>query len=248
MDLKSYWQRRAGTYDRLSWVHKGDTKDKLVECGDFCKEHVVLDVGTGSGAIALAVAPLVKEVHGIDVSPAMLSLIQLDGMRNIFFQEGDVRNIQFESNRFDRVTARNMFHSIINPEDQIRTVEECYRVLRPGGRFILAEGVPPRDSLKDDFDRIFALKEERATFLPSDLVALFDRASFRKVDVVELIDPRFDVNNWLDNDGTLSPEVKKQIYDLHKYSSEEFKSAYNLREVDGNIFIDIKFVFVIGEK
>ena len=48
-------------------------------------------------------------------------------------------------------------------------MRECYRVLKPGGKMILIEGVPHNERLKSDFIKIMNLKEERLTWMPEEL-------------------------------------------------------------------------------
>ncbi len=71
---------------------------------------------------------------------------------------------------------------------------------------------------------------------------------FRNIVIHSFVDRDFSVRNCLDNDGTLSQEAKNKTLDFHKYSSQTFKEAYNLREVGSAMLSDTKIVFVVGEK
>ncbi|MBI4014487.1 MAG: methyltransferase domain-containing protein [Candidatus Aenigmarchaeota archaeon] len=246
-DQKKVWKARAATYNNLKWVNNSTLKRAMLEHGRFGRTHSVLDAGTGTGVIASLVAPFVKEVHGIDISKEMLSFAN-NGHPNTVFKEGDVRKMTYPDARFDRVIARNVFHNILMEEDRLRAARECRRVLKKGGWFILQEGVPPHASLKRDFEKIFALKETRATFLPEEMASLLKQAGFAKVSVNIIDDKDFDLKNWLDNDGTLSEEVKQKIIDMHVNGTEEFKKHYNLRASAGRVLIDTKAALVIGEK
>ncbi|MBI4019237.1 MAG: methyltransferase domain-containing protein [Candidatus Aenigmarchaeota archaeon] len=246
-DQKKVWKARAKTYNNLKWVNNDNLKKAILKHGDFAPNQIVLDAGTGTGAIAVTIAPHVKEVHGIDISPEMLSLA-FNGCKNVFYKEGDIRSMNIADGYYDRVTARNVFHNILSAEDRLKAAKECLRVLKKGGKFILQEGVPPHPSLKSDFERIFALKETRVTFVPEEMKKLLRDAGFAKASVEIVKDPDFDLINWLDNDGTLSEEVKKRIVYLHVNGSEEFKKHYNVRTAGGRILIDTNAAFAIGEK
>ena len=149
-DQKKLWKARAATYNNLKWVNNSVLKQAVLENGRFERHHSVLDAGTGTGIIASLIAPLVKEVHGIDISPEMLSFVS-NGHPNTVFKEGDVRKMTYPDARFDRVITRNVFHNILVEEDRLRATRECRRVLKKGGWLILQEGVPPHASLKRDF-------------------------------------------------------------------------------------------------
>ena len=57
----------------------------------------VLDSGTGAGTLALALAPLVGEVVGVDVVPKLLEAARRDAPANATFVEGDATALPFES-------------------------------------------------------------------------------------------------------------------------------------------------------
>src|SRR2546423_4084577 len=65
-----------------------------------------LDVGTGAGTLALALAPLVREVVGVDLVPELLERARARAPANVTFVEGDVTSLSFESGSFDLVCTR----------------------------------------------------------------------------------------------------------------------------------------------
>jgi ubiquinone/menaquinone biosynthesis C-methylase UbiE len=78
---------------------------------------------------------------GIELSPEMLAIArerQRDLGRNADLREGDVQALDFEDQCFDSVTCTLGLCTIPEPR---RAVAEAYRVLRPGGRFLLLEHV-----------------------------------------------------------------------------------------------------------
>ena len=76
----------------------------------------VLDAGTGAGTLALALAPLVGEVVGIDLVPELLEAARRDAPANATFVEGDVTALPFESFSFDLACSRRTFHHVNRPE------------------------------------------------------------------------------------------------------------------------------------
>src|ERR671930_2358440 len=63
-------------------------------------EHA-LDAGTGAGTLALALAPLVRDVVGVDIVPELLQRAREGAPDNVTFVEGDVTNLPFDSGTFD---------------------------------------------------------------------------------------------------------------------------------------------------
>jgi SAM-dependent methyltransferase len=143
--IRRHWDARAGTFDegvghglvsdeqRRAWL---DLLSRLV--GEAPRR--VLDVGCGTGFLALRLAELGDVVTGIDLSPRMIDRARgkadQEG-RHIDFRVGDAAALEFPDETFDVVTARHVIWILPEPE---RGVAEWLRVLRPGGRLVLIEG------------------------------------------------------------------------------------------------------------
>ena len=112
----------------------------------------VLDVATGAGHTAAAVAPVVAEVIAIDIAPAMLArteeLALARGLRNVRTTLMDVEALQFPDDSFDAVTCRIAPHHFIDID---RAIAEIARVLRVGGAFVVEDSVVPDDPSLDRF-------------------------------------------------------------------------------------------------
>ena len=103
-----------------------------------------LDVGTGAGTLALALAPLVREVVGVDVVTQLLERARASAPANVSFVEGDATQLPFETGSFDLVCTRRTIHHIARPE---RVVAELTRVTAPGGRVFVDDQIAPADPL-----------------------------------------------------------------------------------------------------
>lgn len=144
---------RARTYDWLTNVCMFGALSRayrraarlVVAAGD---PHRVLDIGTGTGAMAIAVKQSVPtaEVHGVDPSERMLDAARLNGVRAgtvVHFRAGWAQNLPFADGEFDAVTFATVLHHI--PVAQRgAALSEARRVLRPGGRVVIVEVVPAR--------------------------------------------------------------------------------------------------------
>ncbi len=238
-----YWRTRARSYNNLEWAKREEYLQAFIRAGDFQKTDVILDVGTGTGIVAHALAPLVRQVIGLDMSQDMLRSSNWNG--NKYFVLRDIREPFFHDGVFDKVTARMVFHHILERSDE--AMAECHRVLKRGGKMILSEGVPPCREVKEDYTRIFRLKEERVTFLEDDLHALLGRAGFINVQLQTVVLKHMSVRNWLANSG-LPEETQEEIFRMHADAMPYFKKAYDMIETDNDCMIDMKMAILVGEK
>jgi SAM-dependent methyltransferase len=114
----------------------------------------VLDSGTGAGTLALALAPLVGEVVGIDLVPELLVAARRDAPSNATFVEGDAAALPFEDYSFDLTCSRRTLHHVSRPE---LVFAELARVTKPRGRVFVDDQLAPMDPLAafelDRFER-----------------------------------------------------------------------------------------------
>jgi len=106
----------------------------------------ILDIATGTGDFALMSLKLKPdEVIGIDISEGMLAMgkekINKRGLEKIIqLEKGDSENLRFEDNSFD---ASIVAFGVRNFENLEKGLSEIYRVLKPGGTFIVLEFSKP---------------------------------------------------------------------------------------------------------
>ena len=115
-------------------------RETLLELAAPAPGETVLDVGCGTGTLALALKARVGTgaVHGIDASPEMIDVAKEKAAKagsDIDFQVALIEAIPFPDATFDLVTSSLMLHHL--PDDLKRTgLDEIRRVLKPGGRFL----------------------------------------------------------------------------------------------------------------
>jgi len=98
----------------------------------------ILDVGCGTGIFSLELARLGVAVTGIDISEAMMDVARRkteDAGANIEFIKADAMQLPFTANSFDKIVSVSALE--FTP-DLKAVLEECYRVLKPGGRLVIA--------------------------------------------------------------------------------------------------------------
>jgi SAM-dependent methyltransferase len=115
-----------------------------------------LDVGTGTGALAFALAPHVAEVVGIDSSPELLDQARLRAapFPNVTFAEGDATRLDVLPGTFELAACARTLHHVHRPE---LVVAELTRVTRLGGHVLIIDQIAPSDPLEalelDRFER-----------------------------------------------------------------------------------------------
>ena len=133
-----------------------------------------LDVGCGAGALALALAPLVREVVGVDRVPELLALARERAPENATFVEADATHLPYDEGEFDLAGTLRTLHHVPRPE---LVAAELARVTKVGGLVLVIDQLAPVDPLDalavDRFER--ARDPGHARLLPeSDLRHLFD--------------------------------------------------------------------------
>jgi SAM-dependent methyltransferase len=126
-----------GFFDDLDRYHF-EKLHHLVRLVDFdgYRGRSVLDVGCGAGVDLARFARGGAEVTGVDVSPSAIELARTNfeqqGLRGRF-EAADGEHLPFPGDRFDLVFAHGVVQYTASPQ---RLVDECRRVLKPGGEAI----------------------------------------------------------------------------------------------------------------
>jgi ubiquinone/menaquinone biosynthesis C-methylase UbiE len=113
----------------------------------------VVDLGAGTGLIALALAPHVDEVKAVDISAQMLARLDeaaaAAGIGNVTTILADLRTLPLEDGSATLAVSNYAFHHLVDAEKEL-ALSEVRRVLAPGGRLVLCDmmfslSLQPRD-------------------------------------------------------------------------------------------------------
>lgn len=171
-----------------------------------------LDSGTGTGALAFALAPHVREVVGVDRVPELLAEARKRAAEfpNVEFVEGDATRLEFESGSFDLAGCSRTLHHIHRPELQIA---ELARVTRLGGRVLVIDQLAPADPLVayeiDRFERARDPSHER--LLPDIDVRALLEANGLVVTHTEFVQEPRDLDRYLDLAGCEGDERERAL-------------------------------------
>lgn len=128
-------------------------RDRIVELAEPRREDCVVDLGAGTGLLALALAPRVAELVAVDISERMLERLDdaavADGIHNVEVVAADLRRLPLEDESATLVVSNYAFHHLDDAGKEL-ALAEARRILRPGGRLVLCDmmfslSLEPRD-------------------------------------------------------------------------------------------------------
>lgn len=143
-DAKSY-DATATDFDSLTDRYSTAIASRMLAIGQVGRSDRVLDLGTGTGLVARLAAKLGASVVGIDHSEGMLGRARLKaeqaGVASLAsFEAMDAEALALEDASFDAAASLYVVRHLPNPQ---AAINELHRVLRPGGRLVIAVGARP---------------------------------------------------------------------------------------------------------
>lgn len=135
-----FWNKIAESYSKKP-VDLPEAFERKIEItkARMAPDHVVLDIGCGTGSLALRLAPAGAHIHGLDISEEMIRIARGkaadQGIGNVTFHVGpfDERFAVFEPASLDGICAYSILHLV--PE-RAAALAQIFRLLKPGGFFV----------------------------------------------------------------------------------------------------------------
>ena len=157
---EAVWDRRAESWDAVCHSETFVSfRDEVLARAELGSEDVLLDMGCGTGLVAIAAAERCRTVIALDYSREMLSRLEQschaerEGLRTV---HADMRCIPLADASVDAVVSCYAFHHLSEDGKEL-ALAEAKRVLRPGGRLVVAD-MMFRLSLESRDRRIVAAK------------------------------------------------------------------------------------------
>ena len=203
------------------------------------KDFRVLDVATGTGHLSRAIAPHVKNVVAIDITPKMLAYAREERARskltNISIEEGKAEILPHQSDCFDLVASRLAIHHFEKPIIQL---QEMVRVCKPDHRVCVIDLIAPENKrLAETYNRLERLRDPSHTLALSkkQMSKLLSDAGVM-VETIEARDVEVDFQRWVQMTGTkpetiemLKEELLKDISDGSKTGMRPFMKNGDLK-------------------
>ena len=174
-------------------------KKRFVEIIDIKKNDIILDVGSGSGDIANEIINrnLNNKLYLLDQNKEMLNQCKkrLKANKNIKYVVGRAESLKFESNLFDNYIIS---FCLRNVTEYKKSMQEAYRVLKPGGKYCCLEFSSPKSTLVSKSYKLYKSK-----FIPllGDIIAKDKNAYKYLSESIDLFPSQEELSNVLVNCG-----------------------------------------------
>lgn len=183
----------------------------IVDCLPLNREFRVLDVAAGTGHLSRAIAPHVKEVTAIDLTPEMLAQAREETARrnldNIFFDEGIAEQLPYAADHFDLVVSRLAIHHFEKPIIQL---QEMVRVCKPNHKIAIIDLLAPEDEkIAETYNDLERMRDPSHTVAQSktQMAKLLLDAGIA-TERVETRDVEVDFQRWVQLTGTKAEIVE----------------------------------------
>jgi ubiquinone/menaquinone biosynthesis C-methylase UbiE len=155
LSLARIWDRRVAGWHAHVTSASGFEKvrDRLLAIADPAAGDACVDLGAGTGFVALALAPLVDSVLAVDISPDMTQSLaaraEQAGLKNVRAEVADLSAFRLPAASADLVVSSYVLHHL-RDEDKRALAAEAARWLRPGGRIVIADMMFGRGTSRRD--------------------------------------------------------------------------------------------------
>jgi ubiquinone/menaquinone biosynthesis C-methylase UbiE len=187
-DARSQFEPLADAYAHSHSHTQGRTLAILADLARPSPDDVAIDVATGAGSTALALAPRLRAMVAHDLTGSMvrrtLQSARERGIRGVLGAVSPAEALPFRSGRFDLVVCRAAAHHF---DDVPRAIAEMARVLRAGGRLVLSDQAASRDPEVRRLQQTVEVLHDPthgSTFTPDEWRNLLADAGLRDVTVV----------------------------------------------------------------
>jgi ubiquinone/menaquinone biosynthesis C-methylase UbiE len=199
--VRETFGRAAEAYVTSPTHAAGGDLHRLVEVAAPLPEELALDVSTGGGHTALAVARRAGRVVASDLTTTILAaarrFIGEQGITNVEFVVADAELLPFLDETFSLVTVRIAPHHYADVQAAVR---EMARVLRPGGRLAMVDNIAPEDPALDRAVNAWDKRRDPShvrEYTASEWRALLEGAGLR-VALAETVRKSYEFAQWVE--------------------------------------------------
>jgi ubiquinone/menaquinone biosynthesis C-methylase UbiE len=235
-DVRDSFRNVAANYTRSTFHASSIRLQEVVDLAQPKKGDLVLDVATGTGNTAFALAPYVRRVIGVDLTREMLNearrIAAERNFANTDWVIGDAERLPFQDSTFDIYVVRAAPHHF---GDVDAFLDEAFRVLKPDRDGVFVDCAPPlpaRDVLHEvevrrDPSHILSLTVE-------EWVAKLERAGF-EVETAHARELDWNYEEWMGNQS-IGPALSAELAQLIEAAEGEARVQLHPERRDGKLF------------
>ncbi len=248
--VKQEFTRQAEAFSTSAAITDSALTARFIEAMGDASRGRILDVACGPGIVTAALAAEAREVIAFDLTPEMLRKAEQRcaqaGRKNVTFKEGSAAELPFANDAFDGVATRLSVHHFQDPR---RVLGEIFRVLRPGGTFVLADVVSSEN--KEDADlqnAIEMLRDPSHTRMlsRSELLSMVEDTGFAVASHAAWDQPR-EFEEWMGiiNDAARIAPLRTVV---HALADAGRTAGMGLSLVDGRITFFHRWNLMVARK
>ena len=235
-DVRDSFRDVAANYSKSTFHASSIRLQEVVDLAQPKRGDLVLDVATGTGNTAFALAPHVRRVIGLDLTREMLAeagrIAAEKKIVNVDWVIGDAEHLPFQDDTFDIYSVRAAPHHFANVD---AFIAEAFRVLKPDrdGTFVdCAPPLPARDVLHEvevrrDPSHILSLTVE-------EWVTKLERAGF-EVEAAHARELDWSYEDWMGNQN-IGPELSAELAERIEAAEGEARVQLHPERRDGKLW------------
>ena len=226
----------AVNYSRSKFHASSERLLEVLELAAPRPGDLALDVATGTGNTALALAPYVRRVVGLDVTREMLDVARrITKERNIVNADwvlGDAARLPFQDDTFDLYTVRAALHHVGDIDECLR---EAHRVLRPGRDAAFVDCAPP-PAARDVLHEVEVRRDPShvRSLTVDEWVARLEAAGF-EVEMAQARELDWDYSEWMTT-MEVEPALAEELAHVIERSEGEARSQLHPERRDGKLW------------
>lgn len=237
-DARQQFDRQAASYAASAPHSSGESLQVIARLASEGRFGLALDIATGPGFTAFAVAPYCGHVIASDVAPGMLAearrIAAERGVANVSFAYAAAEGLPFQVASLDLVTCRTAPHHFA---DVPLTLREVARVLRPGGVYLLADTTTSEGALARDWQQEMERRRDPThvrNLAPSEWREAITAAGLRiDFEAITRVDMGFDA--WTRRSGTPDDVREKMRVEWHSAPPQAVEE-YRVQPAPGGDF------------
>ena len=237
------FDERVAAYAQSRTHREGPTLDLTLELAQAHSGDLVLDVSTGTGFTAHALAATPTRVVAADIAPNMLRHTRATAPNAMRVVQTDTHRLAFADRTFDVVTCRHAFHHY---REGSAAVAEMARVVRTGGRVVITDTISPDDAeVAEAMHAIESLRDPShvCNRYAAQVLELMAEAG---LDLERSMHTRTeqDFDAWCGRTG-VSDAVRRHLWrDFSEH--DKVRTAFDVREDDGARWFDWPVLVAAG--